>query len=63
MSAPQEEKQFSQYAMTPTGLRALDDHSAALAKDCPLCEAKAGTECTTVTGHPRATMHASRYVR
>lgn len=52
-----------QYAITPKGVKALEDNAAAKQRHCPVCATPPGFSCVVAgTGKPRAYMHASRYL-
>ncbi len=51
------------YTLTDKGIKALNDHDAALVRECPMCDAVPGQPCRTKAAERRATMHAARYVK
>jgi hypothetical protein len=52
-----------QYAITPKGVKALEDNAAAKRRYCPVCSSPPGFPCVVAgNGKPRSYMHASRYL-
>lgn len=54
-------KQAQGYAITPEGIKALEEHESTMAKPCPECGASPGSACVFKTGRERPYMHTVRY--